>query len=159
MSEIGNLIYNRRKQLGLTLEEVGNAVGVSKSTVKKWENGYISNMRSDKIEKLARILQLSPIDLLDIQKGPDYTTATLKKDGIEYKKTEYDSGMTIESHKKLPSLNEHPKPMERPVLSTNEELKFALFDGSEGVTDEMFEEVKQFAAMVKMREDAKKEKK
>ena len=38
-------------------------------------------------------------------------------------------------------------------------LKFALFDGSEGVTDEMFEEVKQFAAMVKMREDAKKEKK
>ena len=39
MSEIGNLIYDRRKELGLTLEEVGNAVGVSKSTVKKWENG------------------------------------------------------------------------------------------------------------------------
>lgn len=43
MSEIGNLIYNRRKELGLTLEEVGKAVGVSKSTVKKWENGFISN--------------------------------------------------------------------------------------------------------------------
>lgn len=42
---------------------------------------------------------------------------------------------------------------------SDDELKFALFDGSEGVTDEMFEEVKQFAAMVKMREDAKKEKK
>ena len=40
-----------------------------------------------------------------------------------------------------------------------DELKFALFDGAEGVTDEMFEEVKQFASMVKMREDAKKEKK
>ncbi len=41
----------------------------------------------------------------------------------------------------------------------SDELKFALFDGAEGVTDEMFEEVKQFASMVKMREDAKKEKK
>lgn len=67
MSEIGNLIYNRRKELGLTLEEVGKAVGVSKSTVKKWENGFISNMRRDKIEKLATILQVSPVRLLGIE--------------------------------------------------------------------------------------------
>lgn len=66
MSEIGNLIYNRRKELGLTLEEVGKAVGVSKSTVKKWENGFISNMRRDKIESLANILQVSPVKLLGI---------------------------------------------------------------------------------------------
>lgn len=66
MSDIGNLIYDRRKELGLTLEEVGNAVGVSKSTVKKWENGFISNMRRDKIEKLAKVLEISPIRLLGI---------------------------------------------------------------------------------------------
>nr|DAO04665.1 MAG TPA: repressor protein [Caudoviricetes sp.] len=42
--------------------------------------------------------------------------------------------------------------------SSDNDIKFALFNGSEGVTDEMFEEVKQFAAMVKMREDAKKKK-
>lgn len=67
MSEIGQLIYNRRKELGLTLEEIGNACGVSKSTVKKWENGFISNMRRDKIESLARILQVSPVKLLGIK--------------------------------------------------------------------------------------------
>ena len=61
---IGEIIYNRRKELGLTLEEIGNATGVSKSTVKKWENGFIANMRRDKIEKLAKILQISPIVLL-----------------------------------------------------------------------------------------------
>lgn len=66
MNEIGILIYNRRKELGLTLEEVGNAVGVSKSTVKKWEDGFISNMRRDKIEKLAKILRISPVRLLGI---------------------------------------------------------------------------------------------
>lgn len=40
--------------------------------------------------------------------------------------------------------------------STDDELKFALFNGTEGITDEMFNEVKQFAAMVKMRENAKR---
>lgn len=36
--------------------------------------------------------------------------------------------------------------------ATDEEIKFALFNGSEGVTDEMYEEVKNFAQMVKLRE-------
>jgi transcriptional regulator with XRE-family HTH domain len=40
----------------------------------------------------------------------------------------------------------------------DEDLKFALFNGAEGITDEMFEEVKQFAEMVKLREQAKKSK-
>lgn len=67
MSEVGNLIRARRKELGLTLEDVGNAVGVSKSTVKKWEDGYISNMRRDKIQSLAKILQLNPVRLLGVK--------------------------------------------------------------------------------------------
>ena len=59
--EVGKLINSRRTELGLTLEEVGSAVGVSKSTVKKWEDGFISNMRRDKIAKLASVLQLDPV--------------------------------------------------------------------------------------------------
>ena len=47
--DIGTIIRNRRLELNLTLEEIGNAVGVSKSTVQKWENGFISNMKRDKI--------------------------------------------------------------------------------------------------------------
>ena len=71
---IGELIYNRRKELGLTLEEVGNAVGVSKSTVKKWENGFIANMRRDKIEKLSKVLQISPTALL----GMSYSNKSME---------------------------------------------------------------------------------
>lgn len=66
MNDVGLLIYNRRKELGLTLEEVGNAVGVGKSTVKKWENGDIANMRRDRIEKLSKVLKISPVRLLGI---------------------------------------------------------------------------------------------
>lgn len=64
MHEIGEKIYNRRKELGLTLEEVGNAVGVGRSTVQRWESGMIKNMGRDKIAKLAKILQISPVEIV-----------------------------------------------------------------------------------------------
>lgn len=63
--DIGQIIYNRRKELGLTLEQIGNAVGVSKSTVKKWETGYIANIKRDKISKLANVLQINPVVLIN----------------------------------------------------------------------------------------------
>ena len=62
---IGELIHDRRTELGLTLEEVGDAVGVSKSTVKKWEDGFISNMRRDKIAALAKVLRINPVSLIN----------------------------------------------------------------------------------------------
>lgn len=40
--------------------------------------------------------------------------------------------------------------------NSQDDLKFALFNGSDGITDEMLDEVKQFAEMVKLREDQKK---
>lgn len=40
----------------------------------------------------------------------------------------------------------------------DEQLKFALFGGGEGISDEMLDEVLQFAQMVKLREDQKKKK-
>lgn len=64
MCEVAKKIKNRREQLGLTLEEVGQAVGVGKSTVLRWENGNIRNMRRDKIAALAKILQISPVELV-----------------------------------------------------------------------------------------------
>lgn len=61
---IGELIQRRRSELDITLEEIGNYVGVSKSTVKKWESGYIKNMRRDKIALLAEILKIDPFMLI-----------------------------------------------------------------------------------------------
>ena len=59
--DIGKMINQRRTELKLTLEQVGQAVGVGKSTVKKWEDGYISNMRRDKIALLAKVLKMNPV--------------------------------------------------------------------------------------------------
>ena len=82
---IGELIHNRRKELKLTLEEVGNAVGVSKSTVRKWETGYISNMKRDKIALLAKTLNLSPAQFIVesneeiVQNKPNYELINIRR--------------------------------------------------------------------------------
>ena len=70
-NNMDNRLYERRKELGLTLEEVGNIVGVSKSTVKKWESGYIENMKRDKISLLAKALKVSPLYIMGIDCSPE----------------------------------------------------------------------------------------
>lgn len=71
--DIGSKIKNRRQHLGLTLEQVGTAVGVGRSTVKKWEDGFISNMGRDKIAALATVLNIDPLELIyeDTEFGTD----------------------------------------------------------------------------------------
>ena len=66
MSELtlGEKIKILREEQGLTLEQVGDAVGVGKSTVRKWENGIIANMRRDKIASLAKVLNTTPAYLM-----------------------------------------------------------------------------------------------
>ena len=59
------VIKMRRKELGLTMKEVANAVGVSEGTVSRWESGDIRNMRRDKIAILARVLNVPPAVLMD----------------------------------------------------------------------------------------------
>lgn len=58
--DMKDIIKSQREKLKLTYEEIGNYVGVGKSTVKKWESGYIANMRRDKIQKLAEVLRVTP---------------------------------------------------------------------------------------------------
>lgn len=80
---IGKIIKRKRTDLNLTLEELGNLVGVGKSTVRKWENGMIENMGRDKISLLAKALNISPLILLDMDEniykaaGIDFTRIPL----------------------------------------------------------------------------------
>lgn len=75
--ELGEKIKYHRERLGMTLEELGNKVGVGKSTVRKWETGMIANMRRDKIDKIATALEVSPAYLMGWtdKPGPNYSLA------------------------------------------------------------------------------------
>lgn len=63
-STMGEKIKMLREANNMTLEQVGNIVGVGKSTVRKWETGAIANMRRDKIAKLAQALKTTPAYLM-----------------------------------------------------------------------------------------------
>lgn len=62
---IGEKIKNRRKELGYTMLELADMVGVSEGTVSRWESGYIANMRRDKIVAVSRALRVSPSFIME----------------------------------------------------------------------------------------------
>lgn len=64
-----SVIKAKRLEKGMTLEEVGNLVGVGRSTVRKWENGMIENMGRDKIVALSKALNISPIEILGMDEN------------------------------------------------------------------------------------------
>lgn len=64
MMDMGQKIKTLREQKGMTLEDLGNKVGVGKSTVRKWETGIIANMKRDKIAKVANALDVEPAYLM-----------------------------------------------------------------------------------------------
>lgn len=66
---MGKRINELRLAKGMTLEELGNKVGVGKSTVRKWETGLIENMRRDKIVKIAEALDCTVAYLLGLEEN------------------------------------------------------------------------------------------
>ena len=48
----------------MTLEDLGNKIGVSRQTIQRYESGVITNIPSDKIELLAKYLNTTPSYLM-----------------------------------------------------------------------------------------------
>ena len=84
MANMGNIIKKLRTENNMTLEQLGDKVGVGKSTVRKWENGMIANMRRDKIAKIADVFNVSPSYLIgwDSNVGPISNGTKCKKPGV-----------------------------------------------------------------------------
>lgn len=57
-------LKRRRKELGYTLQYVADKTNIARQTVHKYENGIISNIPSDKIECLAKVLKTTPAYLM-----------------------------------------------------------------------------------------------
>lgn len=61
---IGDRIKHRRKELALSAEQVAERLGVSPATVYRYESSDILNMRIDKLEPIARVLDTTPAFLM-----------------------------------------------------------------------------------------------
>lgn len=63
-NNISAILKRRRKELGYTLLQIADAVGVSEATVQRWESGNIKTLRHENLVKLASILNISPAALM-----------------------------------------------------------------------------------------------
>lgn len=71
--DVGERIKFRRKQLGLSAEQIAAKLGVSPATVYRYESNEIMNMRIDKLEPIAKALHTTPAFLMgwDESSGSD----------------------------------------------------------------------------------------
>lgn len=60
----GQKIKHSREVLGLSQSEVAEKLGEKKQTIYKYENDIVTNIPSDKLEKLAKILNITPAYLM-----------------------------------------------------------------------------------------------
>lgn len=75
-------IKELRIKKGLTMEKLAELIGVSKSTIAKWENGYVDNMRQERVKKLAEIFEVSPTFIMGYDDIPNDAEQT--KRFVEY---------------------------------------------------------------------------
>lgn len=61
---IGEKIKMAREAKGLTQEQLGALCGTTKQTIFKYENGIITNIPLDRLEKMAEVLSITPMSLM-----------------------------------------------------------------------------------------------
>ncbi len=108
---LANNLKKLRKEKRLTLEELATALGTSRQTIYKYENGIINNIPAEKVELLANILGVSPSRLMGW--GTDAKSYT-------------DMGIMPISTKRLPILGSIA--CGEPIYASEEHESFAAAD-------------------------------
>lgn len=84
MNEMGKRIRQMRQELGLTMEELGEKLGVKASAVNKWENGTVENIKRSTIQKMSILFGCSPVWLMgfeDLEPSPSVDSCFYTDDG------------------------------------------------------------------------------
>lgn len=69
---IGEIIKNRRKQLGMSAEEIADIIGTSPATIYRYESNYITKMGIDKLTPIAKALRVSEAYLMGWTSDPNW---------------------------------------------------------------------------------------
>lgn len=73
MKTMGQRIHAKRIENNWTLEELGERLGVKKSSISKWENGDVQNIKRSCIARMAELFDCSPVWLMGYDDAPDVT--------------------------------------------------------------------------------------
>jgi len=88
--KINEKIKLRHEELGLTLREISDYVGVSEATIQRYETGEIKNLKQGIIEKLAKILNVTPSYLMgwEEKKSDPFESISKNFEGEKFSKDE-----------------------------------------------------------------------
>lgn len=99
---VGDRIKKQRELIGLSQVELAEKVKISKQTLYKYENNVITNIPSNKIEEIARIIGVSPGYLMGWEDNLTEESADLIPDIMS-------DSVLLEHIKKLISLSKEHK--------------------------------------------------
>lgn len=123
---IGAHLKALRLDRGLTQEEVGKRVLVSKQTLYKYENDIVTNIPVDKIELLAEVYHVTPAYIMDWEQSEEDADDSPPYDDPEV-------AAIANEMKESPNIR-------------------VLFDASRGLSKESIEEVRRFVEYQKAKE-------
>ena len=69
--DMGSIIKQLRQEKGLTQEQLGKIIDVQRSTINKYEKGFVKNMKRSSIQKMADFFGVSPSYLLGISSSKE----------------------------------------------------------------------------------------
>ena len=86
MGNISSVLKAKRKELGLTLAQIAEKIGVTEATVQRWESGNIKSLRHERIAKLADILGVTPAVLMgwDEPTAPTLPSPIITEDTVTF---------------------------------------------------------------------------
>lgn len=72
--EIGRKIKTKRKELNLTQAELAKRIGLTESSISKYEAGKIETMPTSTVNRICDVLKIAPAELLGLtpQKAFEY---------------------------------------------------------------------------------------
>lgn len=134
---LGENIKFLRTSKNMYQQDLADALSVSKSTIAMWE----TNKRIPDAPTLLKIATYFNVTV-DLLLSNTAVQSTDKPHIIELRAVDELPDGSVDT-------------VERSYTPSDDDIKFALFDGSEGVTDEMYDEVKRFAKYIKEQKEKK----
>ena len=101
MKNVQAIIKSRRIELGLTMKELADKVGVNVGTISRWESGEVANMTRKNMVLLAKALNISPLELLDENPNNGYYTDPETAELAEKLRTDPDMRILFSAAKDL----------------------------------------------------------
>ena len=77
---VAERIKQLRKEANLTQEELADMLGLKKVSIQKYENGGVTNIKSETLEKLGKIFNVSPSYIMGWDRFDNIDTSSIKED-------------------------------------------------------------------------------